>query len=320
MGMKLSIIIPIYNVEKYLPQCLDSLIAQTYTELEIIAVDDGSTDKSPEILDSYAKRDARIIALHKVNGGISSARNFGLNFITGNYFTFVDSDDWIDTDMYEKMMSCAKKTLSDIISTSSKIKKEKIFEKNIIKKYLLDGDVSCCNKVFSTKLLDKNSFVFDSGDVSIDVLGCYDLFSKCKRWSIVQGSFYNYRQDNLSYGRSGFCTKDLNAVRMTNLVLKSVQNNNPKFAKFAEYHVIHSEFDILNKAVMFGFKTEESKKTFDSIFQQYVQHIKKRILLIIFTRYFSRNEKFQLILISLSFNFFNYFKSKRGYKASTTKI
>ncbi|MBQ5860079.1 MAG: glycosyltransferase [Selenomonadales bacterium] len=105
----ISIIIPIYNVEKYLPTCLDSILAQTYTNLEIILVDDGSPDGSGTICDEYASRDSRFVVIHQKNGGVSVARNAGLDHATGNYIGFVDPDDWIEPSMYETMMTSVLK-------------------------------------------------------------------------------------------------------------------------------------------------------------------------------------------------------------------
>lgn len=98
---KISIIIPIYNVEQYLPQCLDSIINQTYKNLEIILINDGSTDNSGKICDNYAKVDNRIHVFHKKNEGVSSARNLGLEKCTGDFIGFVDPDDFIELNMYE---------------------------------------------------------------------------------------------------------------------------------------------------------------------------------------------------------------------------
>ena len=99
----ISVIVPVYNVEKYLPQCLNSIINQTYENLEIIFINDGSTDNSGNICDEYAKRNSRIKAIHKENGGASSARNIGLDICKGDNIGFVDSDDWIELDMYESL-------------------------------------------------------------------------------------------------------------------------------------------------------------------------------------------------------------------------
>lgn len=113
--MKLiSIIVPVYNVEKYLPQCIDSLINQTYKNLEIILVDDGSTDSSGIICDNYSRIDSRIKVIHKTNGGQGSARNAALDVAKGEYIGFVDSDDWVKNDMYESLYTAIKKYDADI--------------------------------------------------------------------------------------------------------------------------------------------------------------------------------------------------------------
>lgn len=113
--MKISVIIPIYKVEPYLRQCLDSVVNQTYKNLEIILIDDGSPDNCGEICDEYAERDERIIVIHKKNGGLSAARNDGLKLATGQWISFVDPDDWCELDMYEKSIAKAIETSADMV-------------------------------------------------------------------------------------------------------------------------------------------------------------------------------------------------------------
>lgn len=115
----LSVIVPIYNVESYLPRCLDSIINQTYKNLEIICVDDGSTDKSGEIADAYARKDKRIQVVHKENGGLVSARKVGVLRATGEYAAYVDSDDFIERKMYEEMMKLAVDNSADIVTSGT---------------------------------------------------------------------------------------------------------------------------------------------------------------------------------------------------------
>ncbi len=105
----LSVIVPVYNVEKFLTKCLDSLISQTYKDLEIILIDDGSTDNSGKICDEYAKRDNRVKVIHQKNKGVSVARNVGLDLATGSYITFVDSDDWCEKDYFKQIFEEANK-------------------------------------------------------------------------------------------------------------------------------------------------------------------------------------------------------------------
>lgn len=113
--MKLSIIVPVYKVEKYIRRCLDSIINQTFTDFELILVDDGSPDTSGEICEGYAKKDERIRVIHQENKGLSGARNTGVEVSKGEYIGFVDSDDWIELEMYEKLITAAEKYGADIV-------------------------------------------------------------------------------------------------------------------------------------------------------------------------------------------------------------
>ena len=110
----ISVIVPIYKVEDYLDRCIQSLVNQTYKNLEIILVDDGSPDDCPRICDEWEKRDQRIKVIHKENGGLSDARNAGMKVMVGAYVSYIDSDDWIAQDMYQKMINAIKKNNADI--------------------------------------------------------------------------------------------------------------------------------------------------------------------------------------------------------------
>jgi glycosyltransferase involved in cell wall biosynthesis len=114
MGELISIIIPVYKVEDYIRRCVDSILKQTYGNLEIILVDDGSPDRCGQICDEYAAKDSRIVSIHKKNGGLSDARNAGMDICKGEYITFLDSDDWVDKNYIEKLYRLLKDTDSDI--------------------------------------------------------------------------------------------------------------------------------------------------------------------------------------------------------------
>lgn len=115
MNTKISVVIPVYKVEKYIHQCIDSVLAQTLQEIEILLVDDGSPDRCGEICDQYAERDSRIKVIHKENGGLMSAWKAGMKLATGKYIGFVDSDDWIDRDMFERMYEKATQYNAEIV-------------------------------------------------------------------------------------------------------------------------------------------------------------------------------------------------------------
>ena len=116
-----SVLVPVYNVEKYLPRCLESILQQTLSDIEVICVNDGSTDQSAQILENYAEIDKRIIVITKENGGLPSARNAALNKACGKYIGFVDSDDYIQPDMFEKLVNTAEKKSSDIVICGANI-------------------------------------------------------------------------------------------------------------------------------------------------------------------------------------------------------
>ena len=111
----ISIIVPVYKAEKYLAKCIESILAQTYTDLEVLLIDDGSPDSSGAICDEFAQKDQRVKVFHVKNGGAASARNHGLDNMTGDYIGFVDNDDWIEPDMYEVMLKKAQETGADVV-------------------------------------------------------------------------------------------------------------------------------------------------------------------------------------------------------------
>ena len=137
-NLKVSVIIPVYNVEQYLNQCLDSVINQTLKDIEIICVDDGSTDNSFKMLEEYAQKDNRIKVIHQKNKGAAAARNEGLYIAQGKYLSFLDSDDFFEIDMLEQMYNCAEKYNTDIVVCKSKVISNGIIKDNTnIKDFLL---------------------------------------------------------------------------------------------------------------------------------------------------------------------------------------
>lgn len=151
--MKISVIIPVYNCEEYLPACLDSIVCQTHTDLEIILVNDGSRDNSPAICDAYAQKDARIRVIHQKNQGVSAARNTGLDAATGNWIGFVDSDDTIEPDIYETLLNLALKHDADIAHCGYRKIHFDGTSKAVLgtEKLLVQGGVEACECVLAGK-------------------------------------------------------------------------------------------------------------------------------------------------------------------------
>ncbi len=202
----ISIIVPVYNVEKYVEQCLESLIDQTYSNIEIIAVDDGSKDNSKKVVQNLMKKDKRIKYFYKENGGLSSARNYGINKSKGEYLLFIDSDDFVDYDMVEKMYEKAKKTKAEVVISpvtyiyENSVKKDKNAGESQFDSSLNDNPkllryINCiaCNKLFKKSLFIDNKVTFPEGMYFEDTATIFPLVLLANKISLVNIPFYNYR-------------------------------------------------------------------------------------------------------------------------------
>lgn len=200
--IKISIIVPVFNTAEYLPKCLDSLMNQKLQNIEVIIVNDGATDNSQDIINSYIdKYSLKIRAFYKTNGGLSSARNFGLEHVQGEYIGFVDSDDWIEPKMYEEMLKVAKTNDSDIVCCGYKeVYQEKISHKlatlNKDKKFY--ADVIACNKIYKTAFWKKYNFSYFLNIYHEDAELFPLIFSKTDKIDYIDIFYYCYNKANLS--------------------------------------------------------------------------------------------------------------------------
>ena len=208
----ISLIIPVYKVEKYLEKCIQSVINQTYENLQIILVDDGSPDNCGKICDEYAKKDHRIEVIHKSNGGLSDARNKGLEIAKGEYIGFVDSDDYIEADMYEVLYNLLKQYNADVsICNFYTVSQGKISIKNadngineynrieILKEILLDKNIQsyAWNKLYKKELFDEIKYPIRKKYEDIGTT--FYLLEKCNKVVVTGKSEYYYinRQDSI---------------------------------------------------------------------------------------------------------------------------
>ena len=211
MENKISVIVPIYNVERYLRQCLDSIVGQTYRNLEIILIDDGSPDSCGAICNEYAERDNRVTVIHKQNGGLSAARNDGIAAATGDWIAFVDSDDWIDTDYYEKLLAAVKTRNSDIIISGCFLMEYLHKQKRVCyfsepafyidREHILEFQANVIrtglpwDKLYKTDFVKKNGFVFDSSIKAFeDFLFNFQVYEKAGSVIVCPVIGYHYRQ------------------------------------------------------------------------------------------------------------------------------
>ena len=264
--MLISIIIPVYNVRKYLEECLDSVINQTYKNIEIICVNDGSTDNSLELLYEYSKKDSRIKIIDKKNGGVSSARNLGIKNAIGEYIYFVDSDDWIELNLIEEFVNVIKTEEVDIVRCNhykNQNENNISFDKTISNKKVEDKEINeCIEKIVEGKipayvpcLIAKKEIVlktnlFDEKIVLMeDTLFYIDLFSKCKSIYFLDKPLYHYRTnlESCTQYKENY-VRNINNIILVNRKMKEllVKNNinieNKSFIKICSNPEIQNIF------------------------------------------------------------------------------
>ena len=226
MKDKLSIVVPVYNVQDYIEKCLDSIRKQTYSNFEVIMVDDGSTDQSVEICQEYAKQDKRFKYYKKENGGLADARNFGLKHISGNYIGFVDSDEYIEKEMFSELMRIAIEHNADVVASKYKVcdKQYLYFQNDTYEAQLMSGyemlrihmgiEKSECyitnsvwDRVYKAELL--KDIEFEKGKNYEDIVFTALVFLKAKRCVYFDYSGYIYVQREGSIMRNGDILREL---------------------------------------------------------------------------------------------------------------
>ncbi len=263
MNSKISIIIPVYNVEKYLNRCIESIVNQTYKNIEIILINDGSTDNSQKILNEY-KKYKNIFVYKKNNGGLSSARNYGLKYVTGDYIMFVDSDDWIDINCIENLVSylCTNKNIDIIefgyrnVNDAGIINQHKFDNKqiddnnNILYEYFYGNTIvdMVCNKIYKATLFDNLMFV--EGKIHEDYMITPKLLYKSNNISIISDVYYNYYRRDNSITNSKYTEKKLDRLFAGEYVVDFCRANCPQFLDIAKikyaFICIYSYYDLFN--------------------------------------------------------------------------
>lgn len=270
---KVSIIIPVYNVEEYLKRCLDSVLCQTLSDIEIILVDDGSTDSSGKLCDAIAKQDERIKVIHKENRGLSSARNEGLKYATSDLVGFIDSDDWITHDMYEYLYSLQQKHNADIVSCgyvlasvySTKIHNSKIKEfvftrdealLNYIERGLYNriNDYSAWKKIYKKELF--SDIEFPKGVLFEDMPTNFRLIQKSSKYVYSTKKCYFYFQNSVSITRNQYSLRHNDLIKVTKFINEYSKSEDEKIKKIAKLLITKAYFSLLTKIVRFGKKED----------------------------------------------------------------
>ncbi|GHT78392.1 hypothetical protein FACS1894104_1530 [Actinomycetota bacterium] len=278
--LTISVIIPVYNVAEYLQRCLDSVIKQTYKNLQIIIVDDGSTDGSGALCDKIARTDKRISVFHTKNGGLSAARNFGVKQATGSYLAFVDSDDWLAEDMYEYLLDLLLKEQADVAFVDYQIaadinqeilnpvQKIAIYDsKNILTYYLKTNEYGVWMRLYKRQLFNED--MFDEGHIYEDVVFGFRVLQKSTKIVVSNQKkyFYFVNPDGISY--RPMSQKDFDLFYSGDLLVKAAQEQGgDELIKLAQTKRQRACFTLLIRMALTGTDSELDEREVAKQLQQ----------------------------------------------------
>ena len=281
MDSLISIIVPIYNVEKYVDECIESIVNQVYSNIEIILVDDGSPDNCPMICDSWAKKDKRIKVIHKQNGGLSDARNAGLDHAIGQYIVFVDSDDYIDKEMLLVLYETMIKSNSDIVmcNKATVTTKEITFAENdggilsysgdeILDNFLYHKNSFCSgiwNKLFRRELFE--GVRFPKGLTTEDYYVYSFVYSRATKFTHIKRVLYYYRVRKGSILHSELNEQSFHKIEIADMVYENLNNINCENRRGMNYFKMQAYHDVLNALI----KRSAPKK----IIKEYARKLRK---------------------------------------------
>ncbi len=300
----ISVIVPVFNVEDYIERCIKSILNQTYNNLEIILVDDGSTDKSGEICDLYKEKDNRIKVIHNKNSGPSVARNCGLSIAKGKYIGFVDSDDFIALDMYETLYHYMKEDADVVccatLSITNHNKEVRYKSKGVVSYTKLEGIkellktehicFSACDKLFRRNLLE--NIRFPRGRQSEDLPFIYQVFKKSNKIVNIGKVkyFYFYRPDSRS--NADFDIRRLDYIYFSQYIYHDIQRSYPQLSKVAERRYILDLYWIIVQIKNLSKKEKYIKER--KMLERTLRHM---VLLAVTNPYMSKQEKIMCIKI-----------------------
>ena len=277
----ISVIVPVYKVEKYLDRCIESILNQTFKDFEVILVDDGSPDRCPAMCDEWAKRDSRITVLHQKNGGASSARNAGLRVAQSEYIGFVDSDDWIEPRMYEILYNLicnnnADMAISEICKKSGDdcpIKSEIWNSHDCLDNFFrINGESdthTVCTRLIKKSLFDGWHFI--QGRMNEDVHACYCLSSLAKKTVYTNEKLYHYFRNTEGVTNREFSLKKADLLYMWDIVLDMTKKMHPEYIYACEMNQRRACFTLLMRMMIDGY----DKK--DCTLNEFKQDLKKKV-------------------------------------------
>ena len=274
--MKVNVVIPVYNSEQYLLQCLDSVVSQTYGDISMILVDDGSTDSSGRICDSYAASDQRIRVIHTENLGVSTARNRGISESDGDYVCFIDSDDYVAPDYVEYLLKLITDNLSDIsvcqrANGRKTVKENKIITDNqsCISAFVRSAEIDSVvwGKLYKRSLFD--GVLFPAAKRYEDEFTIYKLIAKAERIAIGYGSKYYYRTNEESFMNRSFSDKDFEWIEAMSEQKAFIDQNYPELTSSANARIIYAVNKCAEKMSAAGVYPEDRMKELQALYKAY---------------------------------------------------
>ena len=271
----ISVIVPVYKVEKYLDRCVESIVNQTYTNLEIILVDDGSPDNCPVMCDTWAEKDSRIRAIHKVNGGLSDARNAGMEEAKGEYIGFVDSDDWVEPGFYQNLYDLLQAHDADIaecgvnfIDENGKLLRQRklistdkvLLRVDAIKHLMKEDGIyqTVWNKLYRRETI--GGILFEKGRLHEDDFWTYRIFDRAKKLAVTQQSLYNYFQRSDSIMGVGYRLKNLDGLEARHRQVDFFSSD-PELADFVKARVLYNDMYHFQAALKYLQQPEQKAVT-----------------------------------------------------------
>lgn len=275
-----SVVIPIYNVEKYLEECFDSVINQSYGNLEIVLVDDGSTDTSGQIADALGETDSRVVVVHKPNGGLSDARNAGISIARGDYITFIDSDDYVDVAYIEELIDTAITSASDIVQSNNSRNPNDLSKGSRQKTELSGSDAfvelmkfktispTAWGKLYKTSIFSDNKIHFPVGRLHEDTAVLYKLVYLANKVSCIDSVLYYYRINQNSIMTASYTQKHYESVEQYHNELDSfiaMNGLNLGTANLSRHKALRL-LSVLNKLAINNEHHSEAYRTFKQQF------------------------------------------------------
>lgn len=307
----ISVIIPVYNIEKYVEKCINSIISQTYRNIELIIVDDGSTDNSPAICDKLAEKDERIKIIHTKNSGLSEARNTGIEAANGQYLMFIDGDDFVDINMIKKMYEVLLSDKSDMVlcdyeyvDEEGKVitrEKKEIFDKRkdsvvlneeMYWKNYYEYDciyyVISCNKLYKRTIF--NNIRFPKGKLHEDEFVFHRVLNECNRISCIRDKFYKYMQRDNS-----IMAKKISIANLS--FIDAIEDRIEYLIRTEQYmHIDYAFSKGVSRLMRFQVETVELNKIEEEAYKSYCIKMKKAARKILFLRQQTFRTRFKALI------------------------